>query len=266
MEYGETEAKIFRDEYPNDRKFNKTDIAEVEYSWNGQPFNVAMGLKKKHELPIHDCPEVTADYYKQTVAKLILFRIIESTVASKALGGYMKQLSAYLMASISYLSDKKLDLEYIWNHQQVQQGVLDRLEFLIPLVWIHLVMKSDGDKQFSDINEWCKMTECWNSLEKKLDCCDKFENRFLRKEPKKENSRVVEKQEETEVDIQSIEAETWFNLANWAKARNQLSPVDRKAAFNFGSYRMRGENFRSEKQVQYAMRIYKKSKELGFQK
>ena len=66
-------------------------------------------------------------------------------------------------------------------------------------------------------------------------------------------------------EAEAIEANYWFALANWAKTRDLLTPMDRKAAFNFGTMRSRNRAFKSLKQAQYALKIVAKAEELGFQ-
>uniref|UniRef100_UPI00307CB887 AIPR family protein n=1 Tax=Prevotellamassilia timonensis TaxID=1852370 RepID=UPI00307CB887 len=133
--------KSFKREYPKNQKITKTDIAKYEASWNMMPYNVCRGAEKNYTIFVSDIkrdkPKVTANYFKRVIAKCILFNIIDSIVKSKKLGGYKANMNSYLMAAISFLSDKNLDLTYIWEHQMVQQDVIDRIEELIPVVWLH---------------------------------------------------------------------------------------------------------------------------------
>ena len=43
-----------------------------------------------------------------------------------------------------------------------------------------------------------------------------------------------------------------------------LTPIDRKAAFNFGTMRSRGQKMKSLKQAIYALKIANTAKEHGF--
>ena len=165
--------KAFKREYPKNQKITKTDIAKYETSWNMMPYNVCRGAEKNYTIFVTDIkrdkPEVTASYFKRVIAKCILFNTIDSIVKSKKLGGYKANMNAYLMASISFLSDRNLDLTYIWEQQMVQQEVIDRIEELIPMVWLHLTgSSSSGGNQSSNVGEWSKKPECWNRLKLKL--------------------------------------------------------------------------------------------------
>lgn len=261
--------KSFKREYPKNQKITKTDIAKYEASWNMMPYNVCRGAEKNYTIFVSDIkrdkPKVTANYFKRVIAKCILFNTIDSIVKSKKLGGYKANMNSYLMAAISFLSDKNLDLTYIWEHQMVQQDVIDRIEELIPVVWLHLTgSSSSGGNQSSNAGEWSKKPECWNRLKLKLSEYEKFGQELMQTETNDDGSYLNEAQQNKIQEAESIEANYWFALANWAKTRDMLTPMDRKAAFNFGTMRSRNRTFKSLKQAQNALKIVEKAKELGF--
>lgn len=261
--------KAFKREYPKNQKITKTDIAKYEASWNMMPYNVCRGAEKNYTIFVSDVkrdkPEVTASYFKRVIAKCILFNTIDSIVKSKKLGGYKANMNTYLMAAISFLSDKNLDLTYIWENQRVHQDVIDRIEELIPMVWVHLTGSSaNGGSQFSNVGEWSKKPDCWNRLKLKLGDLDKFSQELMQTETNEDGSYLNEAQQSKIQEAESIEASYWFSLANWAKTRDLLTPLDRKAAFNFGTMHSRNRPFKSLKQAQYALKIVAKAEELGF--
>lgn len=262
--------KSFKREYPKSQKINKTDIAKYEASWSMQPYNVCRGAENNYTIFVADIkrerPMVTGNYYKNIIAKCILFNTIDSIVKSKKLGGYKANMNAYMMAAISFLSDKNLDMTYIWENQMVQQDVIDRIEELIPLVWTHLTGGSVGGNQSSNVGEWSKKPECWNRLKLKLGDYDKFGQELMQTETNDDGTYLNEAQQNKIHEAEAIEPNFWFALANWAKSRDLLTPMDRKAAYNFGTMRSRNRNFKSLKQAQYAMKIVEKAQELGFQK
>ena len=195
-----------------------------------------------------------------------MFNTIDSIVKSKKLGGYKANMNTYLMAAISFLSNKNLDLTYIWEHQMVQQDVIDRIEELVPMVWLHLTgSSSTGGSQSSNAGEWSKKPECWNRLKLKLSEYEKFGQELMQTETNDDGSCLNEAQQNKIQEAEAIEANYWFSLANWAKTRDLLTPMDRKAAFNFGTMRSRNRAFKSLKQAQYALKIVAKAEELGFQ-
>ena len=144
----------------------------------------------------------------------------------------------------------------------LQQDVIDRIEELIPVVWVHL---TGGGGLSSNVGEWSKKPECWNRLKLKLSDFEKFGQDLMQTETNDDGSYLNEAQQSKIQEAEAIEANYWFALANWAKTRDLLTPMDRKAAFNFGTMRSRNRAFKSLKQAQYALKIAAKAEELGFQ-
>ena len=155
-------------------------------------------------------------------------------------------MNAYLMASISFLSGGSLDLTYIWEHQKVQQEVVNKVEQLIPLVWQHLTGGTFGSNQSSNVGEWSKRPE------------------LMQPETNADGSYLNETQQQRIKEAEAIEPNYWFGLANWAKSRNLLTPIERKAAFNFGTMKSRNRGITSLKQAVFALKIVEKAEELGY--
>lgn len=266
---GGLSEKSFKIEYPKGQKITKTDIAKYETLWNMMPYNVCRGGEKNYALFVADVkrekPLVTAVYFHNLIAKGILFNTIDSIVKSKKLGGYKANMNAYIMAAISFLSNRNLDFRYIWENQRVQQEVVDKIEELIPLVWMHLTGGATGGSQSSNVGEWTKKPECWNRLKLKLGDYEKFDDSLMQEETNDDGSSLNEAQRGRIQEAEDFEPEFWFKLANWAKSRDILTPIDRKAAFNFGTMRSRNRGMKSLKQAQYALKIVAKARELGFE-
>lgn len=205
-------------------------------------------------------PIVTQVYFHRLIAIGILLSTIDKIVKSKKLGGYKAAMDAYIGAALSFLSDGNLDFAYIWENQRVQQEVVDKIEELIPITWIHLTQST-----YPNVLTWTKKPECWNRLKLKLNDFDKFRKELLQAEVNDDGSRLNEAQQTRIREADEIEPNTWFAIANWAKTRNLLTPLDRKAAFNFGTMRSRSQGMKSLRQAQYALKIYNNALELGFE-
>lgn len=260
--------KAFKTEYPKNQKITKTDIAKMEVAWGQRPYDVCRGAEKNYLMFVADIkrekPIISAAYFKKLIAKCILFKTIDAIVKSQELGGYKSNMNAYIMSALSHLSDGNLDLIYIWEHQKVQSEVVKKISDLIPIVWNHLTTPVLGGNQSSNINEWSKKPICWSSLRPKLLEVDKFDDDMMLPETNEDGSYLNETQQSRIQEAEAISENTWFALANWAKTRDLLTPIDRKAAFNFGTLRHRNRGFASLKQALYALKIYSRAKELGF--
>jgi len=260
--------KSFKIEYPKKQKVTKTDIAKYEAAWKQRPYDVCWGAEKNYKTFVADIkrekPTISALYYKKLIAKGILFNAIDAVVKAKNLGGYKANMNAYLMAAISFLSEGNLDLLYIWEHQDVQPEVLSKIEQLVPLVWQHLTGGASGGSQSSNVGEWSKKPDCWNKLKLKLGELDKFDDDLMQPDTNDDGSYLNETQQQRIKDAEAIESSYWFGLANWAKSRNLLTPIERKAAFNFGTMKSRNRGITSLKQAVFALKIVEKAAELGY--
>lgn len=260
--------KSFKIEYPKKQKITKTDIAKYEVAWKQRPYDVCRGAEKNYQMFVNDIkrekPTISAGYFKNVVAKGVLFNTIDGLVKSKNLGGYKANMNAYLMSSISFLSEGQLDLTYIWEHQSVQLEVVGKIKELIPMVWAHITSGGAGG-QSSNVGEWTKKSDCWNKLKLRLAGIERFEEKLIQPETNEDGSYLNETQQKKIQEAEAIEPNYWFALANWAKSNNQLTPMDRKAAFNFGTMKSRNKGIASLKQALNALKIVEKAKELGFE-
>lgn len=260
--------KSFKIEYPKKQKVTKTDIAKYETIWKLRPYDVCRGAEKNYQMFVTDIkrekPTISAVYFKNVIAKGILFNTIDVIVKSKSLGGYKANMNAYVMAAISFLSGSNLDLTYIWENQEVQKEVIDKVEEIIPMVWEHLTGGATGGNQSSNVGEWTKKPECWNKLKLKLGELDRFTDDLMQPDTNDDGSYLNETQQSRIQEAESYEPNFWFGLANWAKTRNLLTPIERKAAFNFGTMKSRNRSISSLKQALFALSIVAKAKELGY--
>lgn len=258
--------KSFKIEYPKKQKLTKTDIAKYEAAWEQRPWDVCRGAEKNYQIFVADIkrkkPTITAVYFKHVVAKGILFNTIDGIVKSKNLGGYKSNMNAYMMAAISMLSNGSLDLSYIWEHQSVQVEVIDKINEVVPIVWQHITSGSSG---ISNVGEWTKKPECWNKLKLKLGEINKFDDDLMQPETNDDGSYLNETQQSRIQEAEAIEPDYWFGLANWAKTRNLLTPIERKAAFNFGTMKSRNRSMTSLKQALFALKIVEKAEGLGYE-
>jgi hypothetical protein len=263
------EIKQFDIEYPKRQKFTKTDLSKYEMSWWQRPYDVGKGAENNFKIFTKELNteknEVSKKYYQRLIAKAILFKEIDRIVGKRNLGGYKANMVSYILAWLSYKSNKKLNLDNIWLNQLIPESVNNLIEEMIDIVWKHI---NTPPKAGMNIGEWCKKQECWLSLK------DKFiETNSISAEIKKDANTYIESDlvghelsphESKMIDeAGNVKAETWFSLSKWAKENNRFTPFDRKLSYNLGSLANRKVIF-SPKQAQNGLRILRQSKEEGF--
>jgi len=199
------------------------------------------------------------------VAKAIIFKEIDRIVAKRGLGGYKANMVSYILSWLSYKTNKKLNLDDIWENQTISEGANALVENMIDFVWKHI---NSPSKEGMNIGEWCKKQECWLTLKDKFIDINSI-NDELRKEVdgyvetdlvgqelSPQESKMIE-------EAGNIKAEVWFALSKWAKENNLFTPFDRKLAYNLGVLASR-KVILSPKQAKNAIRVLKQSKDQGF--
>jgi len=260
------EQKRFDTEYIKKQKFNKLDLAKYEVSWWQRPHDVSKGGEKNFPIFQREIEntkaEVTKKYYYRLIAKTILFNETDKIVNSKKLGGYKANVVSYVISLLSYKTNKNLNLDLIWDNQDLNEELRLVLDKMIDVVWLHI---NNPSKQGMNISEWCKKHECWLSLKDKFIDIGSLDSQ-LASEGSGERDLLGQQfshQEITEIEEASrIKGESWFFIARWAKENNMLTPFDRKLAYNLGVLYNRKLRF-SPKQAKNALRILKEAKSNG---
>lgn len=260
------EAKAFVNEYPKKHRITKTDIAKYEAAWNKHPYDACRGAEltfKQFATKIKkNRPAVTESYYKCLIAKCIIYQKIDDFVSYKSHKGYKANMDAYIMSSISYLSNGNLDFDYIWEHQKLHEELERKIDELIPIVWRHLT--STDKYGISNVLAWSRKTECWDKLKTALTNTVKLNQCLKQQRNITDVSNIDGNQQDLLSEMNSIESNYWFSIANWAKKfPNSLTPIETKAVRNYGTFKSRGKTL-TIKEASNAKRIIEKAKENGF--
>lgn len=262
-------AKVFDREYPKKQKFTKTDLAKYEMSWWQRPYDVSKGAENNFRLFTKELSgqknEVTKKYYQRLIAKAILFKEIDRIVAKRNLGGYKANMVSYILSWLSFKTNKRLNLDKIWDTQEVSESLNNMIEQMIDVVWKHI---NNPSRAGMNIGEWCKKPECWLTLKDKFidttvindeirkDADTYAESDFVGQELSPQEAKLIEEASKTP-------SEVWFALAKWAKENNRFTPFDRKLVYNIGVLANR-KSIYTPKQAKNVLRILKQAKEEGF--
>ena len=108
--------------------FTKTDLAKYENTWDQLPYYVSEGAQKnfrRFTLRVNEHKTMLPDekYYRNLVAKAILFRRTEKLVQQQQYGGYRANIVTYTLAYLSYKTAQRIDLEKIWKGQALSQNL-----------------------------------------------------------------------------------------------------------------------------------------------
>ncbi|MBX3077973.1 MAG: AIPR family protein [Cryobacterium sp.] len=265
------DVNSFRAKYPANRRLTKLDVAKIELAWAQKPQLAALGGQKASANYMQSLAEAQAGdpnerFYTDLVALTIVWKVIEGV--AKEYGAYRAQVAAYTLALLSHLTAQRLDLDTVWKSQFVPDALANLIQSVVPLVRNSLV-EGAGD---GNITEWAKKPACWDAIrEIKVKVPeDALRTRGTEGVPVKKGAvagstlPLSAEDAATIAAIAEYGAENWFALSAWAKDTNNLTPMQRKFAFDMGRRVGRGETSFSVKQGRFASSILSKATNLGF--
>jgi hypothetical protein len=271
---GSTSAKRreFKGTTPPSKKLTKTDLAKCLVAWMGRPHIVSLGAQKNFSVFMAELPELfpedwkpDREFYKRCVAQAILYRTCERIVRAKKFAAYRANIAVYTYALLSHVTRGQLNLDNIWEAQEVPASLHAALEGWTDLVDKE-IRKSAGAK---NITEWCKKAECWEAVRslpvmlpsepgqpKSLDISQRLEIAAAAPIP---NS--VEDEEAIE-ECMRHDASTWAKLNFWGISSNALDYYERGVAHTLSEYAALGWTRRpSAKQARIGIRVLHRGKD-----
>lgn len=158
--------KEFRERTPAAQRFAKTDLARAVNSWGELPHVVSSGAQKNFVTFMKALRESNGaqwepdeDYFRKTVAKVILFSVAQRVVRQVGFPAYRANIATYLVAYLSHRSAGAVDLDIVWR----RQGVSTSMEHLLR-IWSHAIDREiQNSAAGRNITEWCKKEGCWNA-------------------------------------------------------------------------------------------------------
>ncbi len=262
---------------PRNQMFTKTDLAKFEGSWSRTPHTVSLGAQKNFVLFANNIAkgwdknekQFNELYYKELIAKAILFRFLDKSLMKQPwYGGYKANIVTYTLAKLSYLIsslDAFIDFELIWKMQALTEIAQRSLLEIAELVNETIQNTPEG---ITNVTEWCKKESCWENvinidytidslLVSELVCNDEQKN--------KENSAKAIQKIDNGIEAQKYVlnkgASYWAKVLDWSRELNQLSPKEQDI---LQVATMIPNRFPSEKQAALIIRIENKMVEEGY--
>ena len=148
---------------PPNQRFTKTDLAKFEHAWLSLPYLVCRGAEKnfvalaqRHEE--EGAPIVDLDFFRHFVAKAILFKVTEKIVSAQEFGGWRANIVAYSIAWLAEKSARCIDLNRIWDEQNLTPALRDAITTVCKAANLHIISQS------GNVGEATKKPECWESF------------------------------------------------------------------------------------------------------
>jgi hypothetical protein len=238
-----TDKRRFEAEFPKDQMIEKTDLAKSELSFDCQPHIVSRGRQKcfmSFAEKIDGAWKVNSDnfnegYFKESVAKILVFRwidhMIEGSEWYKEDRAFKAQIVTYTIAwlvnHVNKIGKDSIDLQQIWNKQDLSDGLKKAIEVCTPA--IAKIIK-DAPPNVRNVGEYCKVQLCWSvvsALQIKLPA--DFKDALI-------DNTEIKQQKKDEITVKKIDNEVEFEkhllglfthlaeIRSFANANDLLTP------------------------------------------
>lgn len=222
-------VKKFEAERPQSQRFNKTDVAKLEMSWMDKPYEACKGgevcFDKFWKLIKDETPEVNETYFHNIIAKFIIYKKVDYLLKKEGNKGHASIICAYTLALIALRSHGKLDLNYIWQHQSVQDDLIAVIKDCIKAISDHIrLIGSDSGKNPQTES---KKIDFWNNIQNKTLAITLPESVLV---DESENITITEEQKKTIEIAKNRGSDFWKNLSAWGRkeGRNRMSIMEKK--------------------------------------
>lgn len=136
------EKSYFESCHPKQMKFNKEDLAKVWKSWELKPHDAVKGATTTYLIFMEEQEKrgflPDESFYKNTISLLILYRFLLSRPEAKTYGSGKAPVAAYALAYLSMFSNGRLDLNKIWENQDISDDMRTFLNKLSERIWERL--------------------------------------------------------------------------------------------------------------------------------
>jgi len=271
------QKKTFLRLHPN--KIDKNFLSKPEVAWTQKPNIVAKGVSysfnefaetvtnviQKDELAI------TETYYKDTIAKIIMFRSIEKLISAADwyAGGYRAQTVAYSMAYLSYIVDKTnkyFNFDQIWQLQALPKEVERILKRICKEVYQSITDPNNGSANKA---QWAKKKECWTAVKNDLDIFIEDDASFLVSKAvakiialkDQKDRKFVNKMQKWEFVLDKKNVNIWSPLLDKYKSELDNSPKNLDILSKFATGLL---PFPSEAQAEIIYDIYENLIDIGW--
>lgn len=168
------EKTKFQLENPKAQLIDKTFLSKSENSWLRKPEVVSKGAQYSFasfadhitEYLEKDNLAITDSYFKDAVARIILFKNVEKLISNAAWydGGFRAQTVTYTIAYLSLLVEstgKHFAFNKIWEEQQLPKELIPIINTITKGIYDSITTPPGGS---ANIAQWCKKRECWERV------------------------------------------------------------------------------------------------------
>lgn len=260
---GTQKVKRFEEERPLSQRFNKADVAKLEMAWNEKPYDACKGAEvcfDKYWKHIKDnTPKVDEQYFHSIVAKSIIYKRVNSILVARGNKGHAAIIASYTLALLSLRSQKKLNLDYVWQNQRVHDDLTPTIEECIKAVSEQLRVMATQDKNPQTES---KKVDFWNNVQNRTLNITLPDSVLI-----DESSQIVITEEQRKALETALGRgiEFWQNLSAWCRkeGRGKVSIMEKKKVDHLAMAIDKGNDVKA-KLAEDCERTFRLAKDAGF--
>lgn len=275
-----SEIGKFKLRNPKTQMFTKTDLAKFVLSWDKRPTDVSYGAQKcfaKFASEIGSSWEKKDTsynelYFKELVAKAIIFRYLDNGIKKQAwYGGFKANIVTFTIARFKeYLDSHNLtfNLQKLWDLQDLPSDIK---RYLLAIAQEVNTCIQDTPNPSTNVTEWCKTQSCWENV-KKLDVRPVFDldQYCMWEDDRVSEGRVAASHQKmmNNIEKQKYVIETgceyWKALAKWILEKKQSISDKESNILALACQFDRTGKIPSEKQCLVLLQLEDRMKQEGF--
>jgi len=257
------QKKAFDKRYPKNQKFDKTEIAMFDFIYKCRPSEVCLGKQKNYKIFMAEINENNNDfipdeqYFKELIAKAILYKQTYAIVRKKLTGGYRPEIVRYTLALLLYRTEHKINLDRIWKEQDLSADLKHVITEMIFHIQEFVIHPPEG----KNVGEWCKKKECWDALLKQnIEIPDMVKTSYI-----SANSGIPTPivQAENIQFLNSIPDTLWSDIIQWSRETGLLDANSRNIAVKILNHRSLGKTI-PDQLLTGAKELLDRAKSAGF--
>ena len=243
------ETKKFQAEFPKQQVFSKEDLAKYENVWDEPPQIVSQGRQKNFAAYAErigkewekDSTSFNEGYYKQAIARAILFRETEKIVSGRPWyekgGSIRSYIVYYSLACLGELARRRktvIPFMVVWDQQDVPDFLRDAIAKSAD--YINDQIKNPTDNSPRD-SEWFKRPICWTTLQNGIErleaeLTDKFWNNLVSRAEydawvrEGQQGQGVDNGIQAQTQVVNIPAAEWQTILTEMQSKGLLIPKE----------------------------------------
>jgi hypothetical protein len=203
-----------------------------------------VGFMKRQAQSYPSSWEPDANYFRDLVAKAIIFKQAERLARQFKFPAYRANVIAYTVSLIAHRTAGRVNLQRIWNDQAVSLDLENLMRDWMPQIYDEIVESAAG----RNVTEWCKKEECWRhiqtmdltistGLEAELDAGQPLPTVGTKRAGASKKLSPIDR--ENLAQVMRVSRDEWLHFVRWGSSSGELEQYQTDISATLASYAAR---------------------------